>query len=203
MPRPNALTTATGVVLGLVFLGAAVGGPAGAASLITGKQIKDGTITGRDVANGSGSGADVRDGALSRRDFGTLPAGPQGPPGAPGPAGATGLPGPQGPAGPPGPAGGPGRTGATGPRGVAGAGGLDYKVHSEEVPAKSTATLPALCSSTTRVLGGGVEFERLPYFVDVIESAPADYGTGWVATLQNRNAGAVTVSVWAICAPVS
>lgn len=203
MPRQHILTTVAAVGLGLLVAGTAVGGPAGAASLITGKQIKDGTITGRDVANGSVSGADVRDGALSRRDFGALPAGPEGPAGAPGPAGVTGPRGAQGPAGPQGPAGKAGPTGAAGTRGGAGAGGLDYELYSEEIPAKSTATLPVPCPSTTRVLGGGVQYPSLYYWIDVIESAPADYGTGWVATLENANPGPLTVTVWAVCAPVS
>ena len=201
--RPRVLTTVAAVGLGVIVAATAVGGPAGAASLITGTQIKDGTITGRDVANGSVRGADVRDGALSRRDFGALPAGPQGPPGTPGPAGAVGPRGPQGEAGPQGPAGKQGPTGADGPRGLAGADGLAYELHSEEVPAESTASLPVLCPDLTRVLGGGVQYPHLYYFIDVIESAPADYGTGWVATLENSNNAALTVTVWAVCAPIS
>jgi hypothetical protein len=59
------------------------------ASLVTGKQIKDGSITG----------LDIRDHSVGAREFGHLPAGPQGPvgpPGAPGPQGPQGAPGSSG-----------------------------------------------------------------------------------------------------------
>lgn len=56
------------------------------ASLVTGRQIKDGSITGRDVRNDS----------IGARKVGHLPAGPQGP------QGIQGAQGPQGPTGPPG-----------------------------------------------------------------------------------------------------
>ena len=138
MPRPHALTTVAAVGLGLIVVGTVVGGPAGAANLITGKQIKDGTVAGRDVANGSLTGADVRDGSLTRRDFGTLPQGPQGPGG---PRGATGA---RGPAGPVGSTGAPGPTGPTGPqdfrglRGPNGDRGLVYNNAGVYVPARAT-----------------------------------------------------------------
>jgi hypothetical protein len=117
----------------------ALGSTATAASLITGRQIKDGTI----------ASADVRDRSLKAKDFakGQLPAGaagatgPAGTAGAPGPRGATGATGPKGdagatggagpagatgdtgPEGPAGPAGPRGETGATGPAGAPGSGG--------------------------------------------------------------------------------
>ncbi len=61
------------------------GGAYAAGTLVTGRQVRDGTL----------SSADIRDGSLLAKDFkaGQLkagPAGPAGPAGAPGPAGANG-----------------------------------------------------------------------------------------------------------------
>jgi len=90
---------------GVVVLGLFTG-VAGAAQLITGADIGNGTVTGKDI----------KDHSLLRRDFksGQLPRGPAGPAGPVGPAGAVGDPGPAGPVGDPGPA---GPVGATGPAG--------------------------------------------------------------------------------------
>ena len=73
-------------MLGLVI---AAAGTATAASLITGRQIKDGTITRRDLAK-----------ALQRQLAAAGARGPAGPAGAPGAAGAQGAPGVTGPPGP-------------------------------------------------------------------------------------------------------
>jgi hypothetical protein len=111
--------------LALVF---SLTGTAAATSitLITGRQVKDGTLTGADIANrsigakklklrslttkqlqvGSVTSGEVRNGSLTVAD--ASPAllaalhGATGPAGAQGPAGPQGAPGPQGPAGAPG-----------------------------------------------------------------------------------------------------
>lgn len=74
------------------------GGTATAASLITGKQIKDRSITGRDIKTGSLTGKQIKSDSIGVRDLTTgafdALAGSQGPAGPAGPAG------PQGPAGP-------------------------------------------------------------------------------------------------------
>lgn len=102
-------------VLGLMVASAAT---AGAAKLITGKQIKNGTVTSKDLSK------EVRD-QLAKAGI----PGPQGPKGEAGSRGATGAtgdsgstgavgaPGPPGPPGLQGSPGGAGATGATGPRG--------------------------------------------------------------------------------------
>jgi hypothetical protein len=203
MTRTKALTTATGIALGIVFLVAAVGGPADAADLITGKQIKDGSLTGRDIANGAVTGSDVRDGSVVRRDFGVLPSGPRGPQGGQGPTGSVGPRGPQGAVGMPGQPGGKGPRGYQGAEGPPGAGVISQHTYSEAVPGKSTATLSADCPSTTRVLGGGASYDAVYYWLEVIESAPADYSTGWVVTFRNIQDGPLTGTVWALCAPIS
>lgn len=76
-----------GVILGTAALVAAVSGSAVAASLITSRQIKDGTIQLRDISRKAR--------AQLKGDVGL--AGPVGPRGAAGPAGAPGDPGPPGP----------------------------------------------------------------------------------------------------------
>lgn len=95
-------------------------GTATAASLITGKQIKNSTITAADIKANSIPGSDIRNGSLAGTDLknntisaakltaaakaelkGAVgPAGAAGAPGAPGAAGAPGATGPTGPAGP-------------------------------------------------------------------------------------------------------
>ena len=77
-------------------------------TLITGRDVKNGSLTGIDIKNNTIGSADVKDGDLLAKDFtaGQLPAGPKGDPGPPGPAGATGAagaPGADGAPGPPGP----------------------------------------------------------------------------------------------------
>lgn len=119
------VTFANVVAAGCLFVvlgGSSVAQPAvrAAASLITGKQIKDNAVTGRDVRNSSLTGRDVRNGTLMAGDFspGQLPAGTtgaQGPAGPGGPKGATGLQGPEGDTGLQGPE---GVSGPQGPSGV-------------------------------------------------------------------------------------
>ena len=116
LPRLTFANLVAVICLFVVLGGSSAAQPAvrAAASLITGKQIKNGSVTGRDVRNSSLTGADVRDGSLFAGDFkpGKLPApakGEQGPAGPAGPRGDTGATGPIGPAGP---------KGDTGPSGV-------------------------------------------------------------------------------------
>ena len=110
------------ICLFVVLGGSSVAQPAvqAAASLITGKQIRNNTITGRDVRESSLTGTDLRNGTLMARDFqaGQLPAGASGEQGAAGPSGPQGDPGAQGPKGDPGAQGPKGDTGAQGPSGV-------------------------------------------------------------------------------------
>lgn len=77
----------------------ALGGPAQAAKLLDGGDIRNGSLTGKDVRNNSLTSSDVRD--LKVGDFaaGAL-AGLNGPQGAKGDPGATGAKGDTGPAGP-------------------------------------------------------------------------------------------------------
>lgn len=120
-------------VVGVLVL--ALSGTAGAARLITGDQIKDGSITGADIKGGSVGASDInasaRDALRGPRGATGSPGaagaqGPVGPIGASGPAGAKGdqgargLAGPKGDTGAAGPAGPQGDSGATGPAGPTG-----------------------------------------------------------------------------------
>jgi len=98
MRRPQ-LSPQPGTVIAIAALFLALSGSAGAATLISGKQIRNGTITGADVKRGSLPAEDLS--PKARR----LLKGVTGPAGAQGAAGATGPAGPAGPAGAAGPAG--------------------------------------------------------------------------------------------------
>ena len=120
MKRPNLSSVATAIAVSALFV--ALGGPAQAASLITGVSVKNGSLTGKDVRNSSLSGADIRNSSLAGRDIrnrsltgadirsgsltrsafaaGQLATGATGATGPAGPVGARGATGPVGLAGP-------------------------------------------------------------------------------------------------------
>jgi hypothetical protein len=84
------------LVISVVALFVALGGTSYAVTVVTGKNVRDGSLTGKDVKDNSLTSGDVRNGSLRLRDFrsGELantpgargPAGPAGPAGAPGSA---------------------------------------------------------------------------------------------------------------------
>ena len=61
-----------------------------AATVITGKNVKDSSLTGADVKKGSLTGSDVKNKSLAPADFNGSVTGPQGPQGATGPQGPKG-----------------------------------------------------------------------------------------------------------------
>jgi hypothetical protein len=80
----------------------AVGGTAaaGAQSLLTGRNVKDGSLTGADIQNDSLTGADIEAGSLGSNAFSAIArANLRGIPGPAGPKGDKGETGAQGPAG--------------------------------------------------------------------------------------------------------
>ena len=173
-------------VAGLVVASTAT---AGAAELLTGREIKNETITGKDVRNGS----------LSKADFSGAIAGSRGPQGAEGPegpAGPKGNTGPQGPAGPAGPTGAQGPQGSQGPAGVS---GLQYVVIGEDVPKTSSAAWSAPCPAGTKVLGGGVSSFN-PSVISIQESAPLNDGAGWAVQVHNGGGSTLGIFAWAVCA---
>jgi Collagen triple helix repeat (20 copies) len=181
--------TTTALIAGL-SLTLVTGGTAGAAKLLSGKDIKDNSITGVDVKDRSLTAADFR-GSIAG------PAGPAGPkgdpgqPGTPGPAGEKGQIGPVGPAGPQGPA---------GPVGPAGISGYEIRIQRQDIPGRDHRTWQASCTGNKRTLGGGVSGS---FVTEVRETAPANEGIGWAGTVYNPTLATQSAYVWAICANVS
>jgi hypothetical protein len=175
--------TALIACLALVLVAA---GSATAASMITGKQVKDESLTGRDI----------RDRSLTQADFNgsvTGPAGPAGPAGQQGPKGDPGTPGKDGATGPAGPA---------GPAGPTGVSGWEYRIQRQDIPATSYRSWEVRCTGTKRALGGGVSGTGR-FTLEINESAPAGEATGWAATATNKAGIAYSAYVWVICADVS
>jgi hypothetical protein len=198
------LTYANVLVTALAFLvlaGTSIAQDAvsSAASLVTGKQVKNGTLTGKDVKNHT----------LTKKDFkGSLrgPAGPQGLQGAQGPQGEKGLQGEKG------------DTGA--------AGATNVKVHtaSKAITSGSAETVDVFCDTGERAVGGGGDLSvTSAYLVDDRPGVrTAHFSGGFPPTLffsadapsegQTPNAwsvtgskvvgysGSATVSAYVICA---
>ncbi len=177
-------------LIGGLALVLATGGTAGAAALVTGKQIKDGTVTGADIGDRSLTAADFK-GSL------TGPAGPQGPAGPAGPAGPQGLKGNPGEAGKPGATGPAGPAGPIGPSGIS---GYEYRIQRQDIPARAARSWEVQCTGTKRALGGGVSGNLA---LEVNETAPAGEATGWAATATNTATLAYSAYVWVICANVT
>jgi Collagen triple helix repeat (20 copies) len=186
-----------------VALFAALGGSAYAAVTVTGKNIKDGTITGKDVKNRSLGSSKLSPTAVSSLTGARGPEGPQGP---------QGQRGPQGPAGPIGQIGPKGDTGAAGPAGPAGPQGpigvSGYVV--VVTPVSQATTIPkgqrgrvgVVCPDGKKVLGGGVAHYPENGIARVVESTPADTGTGWTALVYNDGDSQFESYAWATCANV-
>ena len=182
--RSKFVSTAIVAGLSLVLV---TGGTAGAAKLLTGKDIKDNSITS----------ADVRDRSLTPADFnGSVvgPAGPAGPqgapgtPGAPGPKGDTGAIGPMGPAGPAGP---------VGPTGIS---GYELRIQRQDIPGRDYRSWEVRCTGAKKAFGGGVSGN---FLTEVRESAPMNEGKGWGATAFNASPADYSAYVWVICANAS
>jgi hypothetical protein len=127
----------------MVAVLAACVGPAWAAGLLTGDNIKNGTVTGKDIKDGSIGPSDI-----SRTGRAAL----QGETGPAGPTGATGETGPAGPKGDVGPA------GAAGPKGDAGAAGKDaiaLWAQVDGVPADSASLTAGSAGTTIGHVGSG------------------------------------------------
>lgn len=73
------------------------------------------------------------------------------------------------------------------------------------VPISSFGNATASCSSGSRVVGGG--FSIPDAYVDVsdlVQSRPADDGSGWIVRMRNTgNSLSLPVTVWAICARIN
>ena len=193
---------ASGVTAGLIAV-VAIGGPAGAAALLSGADVRDGSLTGRDIGNGDVAGRDIENGSLTPADASPSLAGPTGPAGAVGSAGPPGQPGPTGPAGPQGPVGpdGPrGPSGARGPSGPVGAHGYAGAQKAFVLPAGTVPTSDtARCPSGTVALNGGYSTYPSPKSVDVFTSRPTEDRAGWTVRAANRGTSDVTEFIWVTC----
>ena len=118
------------LLIGALGLVLAFAGSAAGASLITGKDIKDGTLTSGDLRDGGLRGVDVRNGSLTRTDFGKLPTGLTGDPGG------QGLPGPDGVV------------------------GVRHQLHSVTVLALGSESIDVRCVFGSHVVGGGVSSDH-------------------------------------------
>lgn len=183
------------ILLVAVLLLAVPATVAGAAALITGKDVKDGSLRSADVKDRSLTGKDVKDGSLTRRDYtGPVeegPTGPTGPQGPPGPQGAEGLPGTTGATGA------QGATGPTGPQGLAGVRNVTV-VSSAPVSVtwQSTVFWGVLCPAGTKALSGGISGAD----GDVLETAPQDNGVGWWVGVYNSWPQTHSYTAWVVCA---
>lgn len=182
--RPVLLAAVLGVLI-------ASAGTATAGTLITGRQIKDGTVSSKDLTGGLRHRLAVRTGAAS-----VGPAGVQGPQG---PQGATGPAGPQGERGLTGPKGDPGAPGISGARVV-----FDGRVVQ---PTDSGAQFRSECPEGTVLLGGGVAVFNENIHVTV--ASPDDNGRGWITSVRPiagktfGGEGVSGVNIRIVCAKVA
>jgi hypothetical protein len=159
----------------IAVLLACTAGATAASSLITGKQIKNGTITGADIKSATIGPSKLSDGLASQIEDGGLP-GPQGPAGPSGPGG---------PAGPAGPGGSPGVLGVTTVQGA----------QRSYAPGEYGAPPTAQCPAGSTVIGTGFNgpFNQVGGFVQ-------KYGTFVGGFFENSSSITLTGSVQAICA---
>jgi len=183
------LTPSGSMAVALVALLVAMSGSAVAASLITSKQIKDGTIQTKD---------------LSKRARTALN-------GAKGPAGPQGLPGPQGPKGDTGSAGAAGKDGAPGKDGLISSATVQHKDFATLADG-ATGTQTVTCPAGKKAIGGGVRSDS--YGIGLVESSrpvvgdsatpnSGDTFDGWRATVVNPpdiGGASITPDIWVICA---
>lgn len=108
--RPTYASVAATLALVIAIGGTTV---AGASSLLTGRNVQDGSLTGADIENGSLTGADIRPGSVGSNSLSL--------------AARTNLRGERGDTGP------QGDTGATGPQGVPGVGVTTLNVTGADV----------------------------------------------------------------------
>jgi hypothetical protein len=171
------------LIIALLALFVVLGSSAVAASLVTSKQIQDGTIQAKDISK------------KARASFS----------GKPGPAGPQGTQGPQGVQGPKGDMGAAGKDGANG---VDAFGTLKYVRNTCSVPEGTQGACTATCPDGLRPVGGGAGghagySEHME--VNASQPSPADANaTGWTGWFDNNPdtgaTGSDLVSAYAVCA---
>lgn len=211
-------------VVAFLALFVALGGPAQATHLITGKGIKNGSITGIDIKDGSLTEADFTKGKTTSQPLviaqdgavGSVgpagPAGPQGPAGKDGVDGKNGTDGKNGVAatkgdpGPQGPKGDKGATGAQGPQGVQGPAGPQGKAGTFPTPIVRNEIAEngiIMCHPDEMAIGGGGNFgnKNLPLFMSDPWVNPDGTAQGWiVGTTNDPDTGAeIYPDAYVIC----
>jgi hypothetical protein len=176
-----------------VAVAVSASGGAVAGSLITGKQVKDGSLTGKDVKNGSLKAADLAPG-LARR----------------GATGATGAKGDTGPAGVPGAKGDPGAQGAPGISGLEVVSATS--VSDSNIYKQQAVTCPA---GKTAISGGSTNAAATqPAPLALVVSQPGRNGIaanagqspdGWFVAMNEESAYGSNwnVTAYAVCANVT
>jgi hypothetical protein len=164
------------VAIGAVCIALGATGGAHAATIITGKQIKDGTVTDRDVRNGTILSTDVADGSITPDDY----VGPVvGPPGPQGDKGAPGAPGVDYQ--------------------------YLVRSTIEFLPPGQTGLAVAECDPGHVAVGGGLGGDP-GRTLQLLDSAPlgtsAQQRTSWVARVHNTSSINVSVTTFALCAEV-
>jgi hypothetical protein len=141
-------------VLGVLALVLALGGTATAATLITGRDVKDGSLTGADVKDASIKSDNIADGAINSAKLsdGVWNKIQRGDPGADGASGAQGATGSKGADGAAGATGATGARGATGSGGATGASGSDGSDGADGAPGEPGAQGPPGQSLIANVL---------------------------------------------------
>jgi hypothetical protein len=173
------------LVAGLLLAGSAT---AGAAALITSKNVADGSLTGRDIRNGTLRGLDVRDASVGKADFDVDVTGAQGPQGPRGPYGPYGNTGNRGPEGAPGP---------MGPQGRVGLHHWQVVLNANYIPAGERDSWSAECPTGMEVIGGGVWSDDAPYGSEVRGSGPGN--SRWRVAVRNTRDTGTTVTAFAVC----
>jgi hypothetical protein len=183
------------IACGALFLSASGGAVAG--SLITGKQIKDGTITTKDVKDRSLTSDDLSNATITSLQGQT---GERGPAGATGPAGAQG---PQGPAGAQGAAGEKGPAGTNGTNGTNGVSGYELvSASSTSTASQAVATVLGNCPSGKKVVGASAYWQGSDEPIEIYPANGLSTVT-WVAKAKNLSAGADTLQLRVVCVTAS
>jgi hypothetical protein len=138
-----------------------------AATLVTGKQVKDGSLTGADVKNGSLRKADLSDKAINSL---------KGKNGATGPQGAAGA------------------KGEVGPAGLAGKEGVNGKDGKDGKDAVVTPVSKVFAPTTIVDIGGSITARQTP--LGTLELDPGTYIVTVDAAFESTSAGDAAVEVY-------
>ena len=195
--RPSA---SLGLALIAVILACA--GSATAASVITGKQIRDGSVTGEDIRDGSIGQRDLAAAVRNTARATSGPAGAAGPAGAPGRDGRDGVGRRGGPRWRQRRAGSPRASPASAATRSSRASRKQHRTacghYSSSATARPARSLWA--AALARTSGAAASSQRVG---QLILSAPTPDNRGWMMIFAKGDMSTVTVDTWVICAKVA